>query len=1198
MMQSVSRQYCEIQQALQEKDQLHRMDGIQLSEFLLPFKTASEEMEGDKCFKRRRETLRMTRPEDLSGNLTVRLHLQQVSRRGSQRPRFELTSPRESKEKEMSLVSGRMKVKKLLRDEVQHYIEGQFFSDREDILSFAFPVLAKVSKMVLSDKSIDEFTPTAAFPALQYLESVDDGGVEWQSGLRTGDFLIEVNHQNVVKLGHRLVVNMIRQGGNRLVIKVMRVSRNIDSDDKVRKKAPPPPKRAPTTALSKRSKSMTSEPEEFDNVNEMMQSRKFVHENTSVDNIATIKPHLKPQPLISERQGVAGVPPTVPGRSHRRYLRGPKDTMRRQKSIGFTDEEKKFLIPTLPKFTRSLSIPDTSEDIPPPPGICPPSPPYIISASVARGYEPNQSIYTQALTERELTINKGLVGYHQQNSEQYDSQSPSGTLQNMCAHNRAHVPENPYSDLGIKPLYVPAKPARRKGTLVKQLNVEVNPEKTCSIPIPTIIVKEPSTSSSGKSSQGSSIEIDTITSDKHRPEDSLLVSIPFAAAIAGAVCAREKRLEVRRNSPAFLLMDLENEVSPTPRLRNSVSIDEGMFDNNMTDLNISELTIDPLNILTADYPTIGSPVNGGIQHFMTEKTLDTRSPLALGLAASDQDMKEKAPPPKGDPPKADLDQPLFIDTKLQSNFLATGATGQQKDCGGLLRSIMESSRETEKAKERNQLEQVNNTHNMWQQKSAGLLMVHTVDKAKPHLNSQSHQLKQEFVVMDSIPNEQVDTDVKRTVPNSQPSPKAYTSNDVTFTEEPVKFSFRIPLPPLPSVEIYAEFNFAEPLPPPLEFANSIDIPEDHVAETLKQTNKSTARGPLLTDHSHPSINAESKCLSVLLNCMSPYDYPPPPPEIFEPVTDLGIEEVDSRNSGDPHFEVTSTISTVSSISTLSSEGMEALDMSKVYANGQTLLMDRPPVPPKPKIKPKINKSHALYRDLLIKESVESFGQPPPAPPPPLGCGTLSQPRKTSAQGGSNHESPFLSHPDSKASVISELSSKLQQMNKDKRPKQGGSLDSPVGSRIIGSREGTVETMTSTAAKNLSPQTLSLPKSCMPGTATSPTLTDVFSMPTPPIVNAEQCCSSVSSPSASSLTLFQTASDQLFSSKPVLCWSKHDVAEWLESLNLEEHRKAFLDNEIEGTHLPNLQKEDLIDLGMTRVGHRLNIERALKLLMDI
>lgn len=58
-----------------------------------------------------------------------------------------------------------------------------------------------------------------------------------------------------------------------------------------------------------------------------------------------------------------------------------------------------------------------------------------------------------------------------------------------------------------------------------------------------------------------------------------------------------------------------------------------------------------------------------------------------------------------------------------------------------------------------------------------------------------------------------------------------------------------------------------------------------------------------------------------------------------------------------------------------------------------------------------------------------------------------------------------------------------------------------------------------------------------------------------------------------------------------------MADWLESLNLAEHRDTFMDNDIEGSHLPSLQKDDLIDLGVTRVGHRMNIERALKLLMD-
>ncbi|KAK2520376.1 hypothetical protein Q9966_013311 [Columba livia] len=72
-----------------------------------------------------------------------------------------------------------------------------------------------------------------------------------------------VNNENVVKVGHRQVVNMIRQGGNHLVLKVVTVTRNLDPDDTARKKAPPPPKRAPTTALTLRSKSMTSELEEL-----------------------------------------------------------------------------------------------------------------------------------------------------------------------------------------------------------------------------------------------------------------------------------------------------------------------------------------------------------------------------------------------------------------------------------------------------------------------------------------------------------------------------------------------------------------------------------------------------------------------------------------------------------------------------------------------------------------------------------------------------------------------------------------------------------------------------------------------------------------------------------------------------------------------------------------------------------------------
>ncbi|MBZ3880515.1 Ataxin-7 [Sciurus carolinensis] len=86
---------------------------------------------------------------------------------------------------------------------------------------------------------IKEFTPTPAFPVLQYLESVDVEGATWRAGIRMGDFLIEVNVVNVVKL-----VALIRQGGNRL--------------------------RAPSTTLTLCSKSMTAKLEELEKLDEIL----------------------------------------------------------------------------------------------------------------------------------------------------------------------------------------------------------------------------------------------------------------------------------------------------------------------------------------------------------------------------------------------------------------------------------------------------------------------------------------------------------------------------------------------------------------------------------------------------------------------------------------------------------------------------------------------------------------------------------------------------------------------------------------------------------------------------------------------------------------------------------------------------------------------------------------------------------------
>ncbi|TRY75988.1 hypothetical protein DNTS_010894 [Danionella cerebrum] len=1155
-----------------------------------------------------------------------------------------------------------------------------------------------------ADTPIEEFTPTPAFPALQYLESVDEGGVAWKAGLRTGDFLIEVNQDNVVKVGHKQVVNMIRHGGNHLIIKVVTVTRNLDPDDTARKKAPPPPRRAPSTALSMRSKSMTSELEDLDKVDEVVPPQKPMWDNSNVEvRVAAVKPRptSKCFPLSPEMNSLCNSQDTAvnssqpPVSPRGPFLGLPKGTIRRQTSIGVTEEEKQFLTPPMLKFTRSLSMPDTSEDIPPPPAISPPSPPHNNApVQAGRGYGTIRSNFTSQSPNANPTPQDRVEGtgwrdqgmFYRENPEQYDSEgyNHSPTAQQSLHMRRAQIPENPYSDvgkMGQAGLFIPNKPARRKGMLVKQSNVEDSPEKTCSIPIPTIIIKEPSTSSSGKSSQGSSMEIETTTPDhpgQLRPEDGLNPGSPFSAAIAGAVRDREKRLDSHRNSPSFKSTDAGDEdvaPTPTPRLRHSKSIDEGMFSSderlrrlmappssllsiprgggNVTDFNSPEPTMvrELLNTRTGHSP-ISLPAHrtyssggGTYVHPVTGKPLDPNSPLALALAARDRAMRDQSQPLplKSDPLKLDLNKPLFIDTKLRSNvevgFSSTATMGRPR--GGLRRQMTESKYETESKyqldlgkpekrpeEKKNMLIDIVDTS---QQKSAGLLMVHTTDGAKSEDNSLSEGDRDESVSPDNTPGEL--RDPNQPTPTNPPAPKALSAAPhgktiitVSSVDEPVKLPFGIPPPPLASVDIDEEFVFAEPLPPPLEFANSFDIPEDQasaIAELLKQKANAT-KGPSLAPYYPPlgGGNSEIKRSTVLTNCTPP-SFPPGPLEPYEQITDSGIE-VDSRSSGDPQLETTSTISTVSSISTLSSEGGENQDTCTVYADGQAFLVDRAQVLSKTKPKLAI-KSNALYKDALPEENVSSFRMPSSIPPPPPGS-IPPEPLKTPTQ----RTSKLWGDPsEMKGPQGPEANSVVQHVNKDKVPKPGEVLDSPTGTRtlfgtrnqdgvslISGTQPNTTATFTAQPGPNVpapSPcrQAESLPPhhhtpspimsppdsglscaSSLPTSVTSPTMTDVFGLPTPPL-----SLGTGRSRSPSPLTLIQAASNKPFATKPVLMWNKQDVADWLESLNLGEHRDAFMDNDIEGSHLPNLQKEDLIDLGVTRVGHRMNIERALKVLLD-
>ena len=65
------------------------------------------------------------------------------------------------------------------------------------------------------------------------------------------------------------------------------------------------------------------------------------------------------------------------------------------------------------------------------------------------------------------------------------------------------------------------------------------------------------------------------------------------------------------------------------------------------------------------------------------------------------------------------------------------------------------------------------------------------------------------------------------------------------------------------------------------------------------------------------------------------------------------------------------------------------------------------------------------------------------------------------------------------------------------------------------------------------------------------------------------------------------------SKAVSAWTSQDVGQWLASLQLAEHQGSFEENEITGEHLRALTKEDLQELGVSRMGHRMTITKAIQ-----
>nr|XP_057917632.1 SH3 and multiple ankyrin repeat domains protein 1-like [Doryrhamphus excisus] len=893
---------------------------------------------------------------------------------------------------------------------------------------------------------IEEFTPTPAFPALQYLESVDEGGVAWRAGLRMGDFLIEVNGQNVVKVGHRQVVNMIRQGGNSLMVKVVMVARNPELEDTTRKKAPQQTKRLTPPAIALRSKSMTSELEDMVEKAASPWKKKADYESSQgpdkkrtvyqmalnkLDEILAAAQHT----ITSDNQGQRGhggkrdrsksiVPnvsnePTydlqatvnaVQSRPDFTYNQGhfqptQHAVMMRQKSIGITEEERQYLHPPAMKLARSLSVPGP-EEIPPPPNTSAPEPPLSAGPYPGRGpampippvsqahfqlhsqpAQPNQWERGSGMNQQVMvsTLRRQSDGQEAPRRgggkmgglrRGYSSATPPTSAKPKAQQAQQHHPHMASRDQGGGTGRGAARRGGR-GALTKQSKVEdglrqhrgkggAAKEKT-SIPIPTIIIKAPSTSSSGRSSQGSSMEAEApqdaeehtdaeptpespnstlpspLTSTPPQPLTS--TSLPQSAApvsmrqnlenvdytssfgstfgSGGARRERERFRDMRRKSASFFLSseeDIQGEAGggaveggealsariqplqssqmevPAPRLRPSKSIDEGMFSgDNYVHYSSSMPPAFGLPeysspVLSQDGQPKSAPSMYGSQpattfiHPLTGKVLDPSSPLGLALAARERALKDdrrtrreerhfgrqlstvgafttptQTPTPSlfATPTQSTYTSPVSL--HLSSPTTNTSPASLSRPQSPRILRMGGGGEKMEKDKDGGSREglRVRFSEDKNSQYSSQYYPqsprerekeVHDSKGQPPPHPTQPAPRRPSFLQMESSPN--TGYIPQYTVP---------TAPAQAPTEDAAHLGMMVLPPPAPSIDVDEEFVFADPLPPPLQFANGKNetLKDYHHQQYQHASHRSAPPPPPLPSPKPPSVPQSS-----------------------------------------------------------------------------------------------------------------------------------------------------------------------------------------------------------------------------------------------------------------------------------------------------------------------------------------------------
>uniref|UniRef100_A0A4W6D0B1 SH3 and multiple ankyrin repeat domains 3 n=1 Tax=Lates calcarifer TaxID=8187 RepID=A0A4W6D0B1_LATCA len=982
----------------------------------------------------------------------------------------------------------------------RHYTVGSY--DNYTSYRRRRPVLQKresegfgfVLRGAKAETPIEEFAPTPAFPALQYLESVDQGGVAWRAGLRTGDFLIEVNGTDVVKVGHRQVVALIRQGGSRLLMKVVSVSRKSESN-LLRKKAPPPPKRAPSTSLTLRSKSMTADLEEiarrrrFEKLDEMLasgQQEVVLRARPSDDfRAATVKQRPTSRRItqaeinsLFERQGL--VPPSAPEKSTMPLPRG----MSRTKSFGEDDRITALINES--RFPRSSSLTDSF--IPPPPQTAPPPPPSASSTSSlflldsgpppsflpppppARGEGLTRSSFKPGAEPRlqELSDSPSRSHAHAERQRKARSmiilQDTPPPLQpdapalghSPLSRRRGRPIENPYANVGQQA--PPTKPQRRKSPLLKQLPVE--------------------------------------DSYLYSPFLSSDPSSPLALALA----ARERALTARTPSPE-------------PRTKHA-------------------------SASTTPIPTPAASPEG--RH--------KRTPIATPQSSPEPRSKRTTP-------QTSPEQRTKRTTPQTSPELRHKQGGVTSPAGP--------------------------SPERWR------------PSPLPPLANESHSAL-------------IDRRRSLTVGSSEEEGGAYT-----VTLPPALLSSS-------DEETREELRRIGLVTPPPAFASPPAAPPPSSLTLLPRRAGEGGGG---------ESGPES----------------------------LG-RRADEEEGGDERLhDSSSSPSSLPPSITLASPPAPSSPSSPPAAHPSPSSAATSPSGLKPRLRSPIGRGRSALRDPLLKQSSDSELLPSASSSSP------SSPLCSSPTSGGGRQPRYLFQRRSKlwgggddplelsgrAGSGLDLANRLQLLNKDSHSlgEEPSPLDpgrrSPVGGARLFSSLGELHTISQRGygasytvrpgsrypVTRRSPSPSPSPSDRSVGLASSPApcserpdlssgrgltilKSSSLSLPSEPkevrfVMRSASARTRSRSPSPSphaSPCPSPVLSGPLLAlrpwrQRPLNLWNKYDVGDWLESVGLAEHRQRFQEHEIEGSHLPALTKEDYVELGVTRLGHRINIERALRQLLD-